>query len=160
MKYVGMAVILCGVMLFCREYVFYRRKRLCECEGFASLLLYMRTKLSCYLFTMREVGENFECEALLRVGLLSALKECGSAEEAYTNIRDRLSISREADGILMDLFKKLGTGYLDDEISLIDMAHTELLKITEAERRDTPKDLKIALTLSTSVGIGLIIAFL
>ena len=155
-----MAVILCGVMLFCREYALCRRKRLCECEGFTSLLLYMRTKLSCYLFTLREVGENFECEALCRVGLLSALKECGSAEEAYTSVRNRLNISREADGVLMDLFKKIGTGYLDDEISLIDRAYTELLKITEGERRDTPKDLKVALILCTSVGIGLIIAFL
>ena len=160
MKYIGMVVILLSAWLFCREYTNFRRLRLEECEGFLELISYMREKVSCYMFTVREIGESFKCEALSRIGFMEALKKCKNADAAYTSIKDRLSLPKAADEILTGLFQKLGCGYLDNEITIIDSAYESFLKITEKERLDTPKDLRVFRMVGTSAALGVIIILL
>ena len=156
MKYVGMTIVLISVLLISRKYSAQRTRRLEECEAFLSFISYVREKLSKYTFTMREIGEEFESDALIECGFLHALRSV-DAKTAYLSVREELKISDVADGVLCEFFENFGGGYLDDEMRRIADAEEKLKAIVEDERENAHKDIRIFGALFCAGGIGAVI---
>ena len=156
MKYCGMVIILISALMISKKYGAQRMRRLRECEGFLAFISYMREKLSKYTFTVRELAEEFESDALFSCGFLSALRST-DAKAAYLSVRGELEISDMADEVLCEFFENFGGGYLDDEMRRICEAEERLVAIVKDERENAQKDIKVFGALFSAGGIGAVI---
>lgn len=157
MKYIGFVLILLSVLIFSDSYSKHVKKRLSECEGFLEFIAHVRLQMSCYLKPPRALSEGFYSEPLSKSGFLQYVGECESIYEAYKRAETRLSLSDEERGILEKLFSSLGSGYLNDELKLLDAYGSLLDEAYESLKKEAPKSAKLISTVSVTVAIGFLI---
>ncbi len=156
MKFLGMALILFAAVVFTNEKNRTREERLLVLENIFRLAEQMKIEIGCYLRPIGEIVSSFSSPTLSRLGFISDFSALG-AYGAYLKLEKRLSLKEEEKKLLGAFFSRLGKGYAEDEIKLIESFSAELSLILKNERERLPKEKKLSATLSCAGALALII---
>ena len=156
LKLTGAFVLLMGVVVVCREYAKNRKRRLSICEEFSLLIAHLRLEIACYLKPLDEVVSAYESPVLEESGFLPMAREVGLSE-AFLSMGSSLFLSDEERGVLGRFFSSLGSGYMEDEIKLIDLCAVQFSQLLEHNRTAMPNDVKLYNTLFCAAALGIII---
>lgn len=144
----ALSVVIARVM---REY---RRRRLAICEELYALILHIKLQVGCYLRPVNELLRDYASPLLEELGVLSLARSEGLVKALEDGA---LPLTGEERRILAALFSSLGSGYMADEIRLIDSYGGEFYKLLSAHRAQMPRDIKLINTLCASGALGIVI---
>ena len=157
MKYVGILCVLAASVLISGEYSRYMNKRVLECRDFVSFISHMRIQVGCFLRPVKELGIGFSSESLAGSGFLEALSHSENISEAYSKCEPSLSLSSEEREVLCDFFSSFGDGYLDEQLKLIDSAHSRMQELYLRLSTERVKNTRLVSTVSVTAALGFII---
>ncbi len=157
MKYIAVAVFLIPALYIYREYSKKSKARLKQCLSFLSFIRYAKVQLSCYLKPIREIAENFDDRVLSEIGFIERIKNSDTPVKAFRECEELLSLGKEERDILLELFSHIGDGYMEQSLKLIDSAIGQLEGISEELKKEVPRTIKLALTLTATATAGLFI---
>lgn len=156
LKLVGICILLFASILISHELVRQRRRRLTLCEELLRFVGFLRLQIGCFLRPVPEVVADFHSDELCACGFLPPV-DGANLERAFSSSDAPRIVGAECSRIAESLFSALGTGYLEDEIKLIDAHRAQLSELVEAERVEAVRRVRLVRTLTASASIGLII---
>ena len=156
LKLVGICILLFTSMLVSRELVAARRQRLALCEELLRFVSFLRLQIGCFLRPMAEVAREFRSDSLCACGFLCE-GDFDDLGRSFSSSDAPKIVGKECTRIAESLFSSLGSGYLDDEIGLIDAHRAELAALVDAERTEAARQIRLIRTLTASASVGLII---
>lgn len=160
LKIIGIVIILCAAAVLRSVMCESRKKRLVLCEELHRFFLHIRTRISCYLEVPSRLYIGFESEALAESGFLEKLSEgedicksLDSSEVAKILTKEQLHAAKE-------VLSSVGTGYLDEQVKLLDVGNKSFFSLLEKERASLSRDIKLINTLSASLSVGIAIVLI
>ncbi len=156
MKLVGICILLFTSMLISRELVSRRRHRLALCEELLRFVSFLRLQIGCFLRPIPEVVASFRSDELSKCGFLSPGGDADLAARFSSSGLPEI-VGAECSQIMASLFSSLGSGYLEDEIKLIDVHRAQLSELVDRERAETERQVRLIRTLTGSASLGLVI---
>lgn len=157
MRYIVIFIAMLIAIAISGEYTKYMKKRVAECEAFASFIAHVKTQVGCFLRPCRELADGFSSDALEKVGFLNELRESGDIYASYVKAEPKLSLSEGEREVLDSFFSSLGGGYLDEQMKLIELCLEEVESARAKLREESPKSIKLISTLSVTGAIGFLI---
>lgn len=155
-KLIGICILLFTSMLISGELVSRRRHRLVLCEELLRFVSYIRLQIGCFLRPIPEVVGSFCSDEFNKCGFLPEVSDADLAACFLSSDVPKL-VGTECSRIMESLFSSLGTGYLEDEIKLIDVHRAQLTELVERERAETVRQVRLIRTLAGSASLGLVI---
>ena len=134
MSYFGAMAIVLSVYMIWREYSGFLSAELVWCRAFLLGISDYREKMQCYMSTPLDWAREYREKNLVSCGFLEKLTDGYSFSEAYSASRESLCMTDEADSIVSSCFERMGEGYLDTELKILDSA---IEKLTLEETRIT-----------------------
>lgn len=136
MAYFGaVAVILAAYM----TWRMYSEALFCEldlCKRLLSALTDYRDKVKCYMDTPKKWAAEYSDDKLSHCGFLPHLAGGGDFKSAYSRLKTSMTVSDGVDSALSECFGRLGEGYLDTELEILNAAigklEIEEKRMTEA----------------------------
>ena len=156
MKIFGMFFVVISAMIFAFERTSADDRRLRVLLELTKFIERLRIDIGCYLKPVSDIAAAFSSDTLSELGFLSDIREMG-ADKAYVRLEEKKILRDEEKRILSGFFSRLGEGYAEDELKLIDSALQELSALIKVEREKAPKRKKLFLTLSCAGALALII---
>lgn len=156
LKLVGICILLFTSILISRELVAARRRRLAVCEELLRFVCFLRLQIGCYLRPVSEIASQFCSDELEACGFLP-LGDGGRLDQAFSSSCVPRIVGARCAQVAHSLFSSLGSGYLEDEIKLIDAHCADLKEIIEGERIEASRQARLIRTLTASLSLGLII---
>ncbi|MBQ7343458.1 MAG: hypothetical protein IJW53_01695 [Clostridia bacterium] len=129
MSYIGALAVIFAAFLIWKEYVSYLDGELAGCRAFLSALKDYRERVRCYLISPSEWASTYNDDLLTECGFLASVLEGVDLPRAYSSARESLNLSEDVDEILKECFGRLGNGYLDTELAVLDLAISGLAEI-------------------------------
>ena len=156
MKYIGIILFMGAFFLISEEYRKRAERRLCETEDFLAFIEHIRLQMGCFLARPREYLADFAKETFKRTGFCELVESGMSLSEAFSEIFPRLSLRHEEKELLAELFSRLGDGYLEDGIKLLDEGIERLGGLCGQLRESTKKNVKLVSALSATFSVGIL----
>ena len=160
MKYIGIILFMGAVMFFSDEYRKRAWRELSEAEDFLSFISHIRLQMGCFLAEPKDFFQNFSSENFDRIDFGSLVASGMSLSEAFSAVSEQLSLREEDKDTLGELFSRLGDGYLDDGIKLLDSTYQRFEKRCESIRAETKKNSRIVAVTSASISVGVLLLIL
>lgn len=158
MRYLGVTLIFLAALGISRALCARFRRRLCEGEGFCSLLRFMRGELTRYARPVNEWCRTFSDEALEQCGFLPHLRAHGDLAAAYRAAS--LSVGEEERKILEPLFSSFGRSYREEEIAALSAAESSLAKLLASRAEETSRTERAIKTVSAAASLTLVLLLL
>ena len=152
----GCFLIISAALLAWRNYRAYLIEELDFVRAFLGALEDYRRGVGCYLAPLSRWAESYADERLSAVGFLDGLRE-GDAGAAYKAVRGRCYLPDKVDEILDCTFSRLGAGYLDGELAVLDDAIARLSSEEKRIAEELSKRKKVAGALLGAVAVGAVI---
>ncbi len=143
LRWGGAVLLMIGALLTSRAYESYLKRRIGEYRGLVSLIAHAEGEIAKFLAHGSELWRSFKDEALEKCGLLPALREGGSLFSAFQESCGNMSLSTAARQRLSELFKKLGQGYREGELSLLSSIKESLSAELDIESAEAEKNIKV-----------------
>ena len=156
LKLIGICILLFTSMLISAELVSRRRRRLRLCEELLRLVSFLRLQIGCFLRPIPEVLAAFQSDELDGCGFLSR-EGNGDLVASFLSSGVPELVGDECSRIIESLFSSVGSGYLEDELKLIDAHRAQLSELVERERSETLRQVRLIRTLTGSASLGLVI---
>ena len=155
LKLVGICILLFTSILISRELTLRCRRRLALYEELLRFVSFLRLQIGCFLRPVPEVVAIFHSDEFCTCGFFPITSD--DVEGAFSSSEAPRIVGDKCAGIMRSLFSSLGSGYLDDEVKLIDTHRTQLSVLVDKEREETVRRVRLVRTLTASISLGLII---
>ena len=152
----GCFLIISAALLAWRSYRAYLIEELDFVRAFLGALEDYRRGVGCYLEPLSRWAESYADERLSAVGFLDGLRE-GDAGAAYKAVRGRCYLPDKVDKMLDCTLSRLGAGYLDGELAVLDDAIARLSSEEKRIAEELSKRKKVAGALLGAVAVGAVI---
>lgn len=140
------------------EYKKFIEKKLALCEGFLSLLTFIKAELACRGRSVREWAKEFSDTALSDVGFTQALIEKESLDGAFRETKDKMPmLGAETVRLLEGYFSTFGKSYRAEEEGEACRVFEELNRLLAREKSDCGRSVRAVRVLSYAVALGIII---
>lgn len=156
MKFAGAFLLLVSAVFFSYEKCSKLQRRLIIIEELLRFIERVRFEICCYLKPIADIADEFSSEILSETGFLADVRKYG-AHKAYINLRPLLMLQEKENKTLDNFFSRIGTGYAEEEIKLIDRTVSQLSDFLLSEREKLPKQKKLNLTLSCAASLAVVI---
>ena len=156
LKLIGICILLFTSILISRELVAARRHRLEVCEELLRFVCFLRVQIGCFLRPTADVVVNFSSDSLAACGFPSRGGALDPCRDFASSDVPRI-VGKECSRIIESLLSSLGSGYLEDEMGLIDAHRAELSALVEGERAEAARQVRLIRTLTASATLGLVI---
>lgn len=157
MTYLGAFAIILAVFMAWRCYSLYLGDELSHTRVLLRALRSYRERMKCYLESPSEWARGYDDELLEASGFLGALKGGESLLAAYKSTKDGLYITGACDEIIEGCFERLGDGYLDTELEVMESA----IGGVECEEKRLSEDIsrrkRVAGALLGALAVGVVI---
>ena len=130
MIYFGAVAVFLAAYMTWRVYSDSLFSELDICRRLLAALTDYRDKIKCYMDTPKMWAIEYFDDVLTRCGFLSCLASGGDFSSAYSVLKDNVTLGQDVDGVWMECFGRLGEGYLDTEIEILNVA-IDKLKVEE-----------------------------
>ena len=156
LKLLGICILLFTSILISGELADRRRKSLLLCEELLRLVSYLRLQIGCFLRSPSDAVAGFNSKPLSEYDFLP-LDDGADLRRGFCESRVPGAVGGECTRIVDSLFSSLGSGYLDDEVKLLDTHRAQLCEVVEARRIDTGRQVRLIRTLTATVSLGFVI---
>ena len=156
MRFLGAFSIISAALLAWRAYRAYLIEELAFVRAFLGALEDYRRGVGCYLEPLSGWADSYLDERLSAVGFLDRLRE-GDAGAAYKAVRNRCYLQDKVDEILNYTFSRLGAGYLEGELTVLDDAIARLSREEKRIAEELSKRQKVAGALLGAFAVGAVI---
>lgn len=160
LKTVGIGVILIAAVLLRSHLVEGRKRRLSLCEELYGFLLHARTRISCYLEPPSRLHIGVESRLLYECGFLSALEAGQPLLTALDGSSLKRELTDEEYAAAREVISYIGTGYLKEQIELLDGGIDRFSALLLNEKDSLSRDVKLINTLSASLAVGIAIVLI
>ena len=157
MVYFGAILVIFGAYTVWREYALFLDKDLLWCRTFLAALTDYREKVKCYMNTPAMWADGYTDKLLCECGFLDKLVDGANFSEAYADIRKLTHLTDNADAILSSCFERLGEGYLDVEIEILESAIDKLSREEKELAESLAKRRKAVGAMIGAFAVGMII---
>jgi hypothetical protein len=159
LKVIGFLFLFSASITVCRAHHSLCREKLVLCEEMVRFIAFIRLRISCYLEPVDVAAREFSSELFDKHGLSMRIRDEGVLR-TFSELLHGIPLPREVGRLLVELSGSLGTGYVDDELRIIDGYSEQLVSIMQSEREKIPKENKLITTLVSGATLGVIILFL
>ena len=121
------------------------------------LLRYIRRRVGCYLLPITEIAASYSTPHLEASGFLERIR---CAQDPLPSLTGRYKATNGVMRIAEGVFSSLGTGYLEDEVRLLDGAVAELSSVLASDEVECKKRTRLYSVLICAVGVGSLILVL
>ena len=146
-----------ALFILAREHRRLLLARLSELRAFLDFVRHIRIEIGCYMSPPDKLCRGFSSPLLSEIGFLPKIESGDSLLDAYIFVSEKLSLHEGEREILYRLFSKLGDGYLEDTVKLIDEAENKLSPILSELEEETPKQIKLSSVLFATGGVGTVL---
>ena len=157
MLYFGAILVLLGAYMIWKEYAVFLDKDLSWCRAFLAALSDYREKVKCYMDTPAMWAEGYKDELLCGCGFLDGIVGGATFSEAYKEVRNSVLLTDNVDAILTSCFERLGEGYLDTELEILESAIYKLSKEEASLGESLAKRRKAVGAVVGAFAVGMII---
>ena len=157
LKITGCVVLILVSLYLSGGYKRFIKKRIAEYEGLVALLSHLEEKISHFLSFGEELWRDFRNEEMEKCGLLPLLRGGEPIHSAFEKCKDRLSIAKSASQKVYAELRRLGKGYLENEIQRVSEIKQALEGQLSEEISESEKNAKIADALIFGAAAALII---
>ncbi len=157
MSYIGAVAVILAFLLLWREYSRFVDKRLLWCRTFLSAISDLYDKMRCFLESPRAWAEGYSDANLSECGFLDKLSDGADILDAYLSCRDRICIPESCDKMLKECFSRLGEGYIETELSIMDSALNDIKEEEKRISKDLPSRRKAVGAVLGAVATGIVI---
>lgn len=130
MIYFGAVAVVLAAYMTWRVYSASLFGELDICRRLLAALTDYRDKIKCYMDTPKMWANEYSDEELARYGFLSCLMSGGDFLSAYSVLKESVIIGEQVDCALTECFERLGAGYLETEIEILNVV-IDKLKVEE-----------------------------
>ena len=155
LKLVGICILLFASILISRELISRRKRRLVLCEELLRFVSFLRLQIGCFLRPVSEVVALFRSDEFSACGFFPL--DSGDLGHAFSSSDAPEIVGAECARVACSLFSSLGSGYLDDEVKLIDAHRAQLSELVDKEREETVRQVRLIRTLTAAISLGVII---
>ena len=156
----GALLVAAACLLFSRGYTDYLRRRAEDYRAVLDFLELMRREISARLATPSELAVSAGEGRLAEIGFLGRVAAGASLGDAFRQCSSELSLSAVDAELLQGYFDGFGSDSTEGELERLDRAISEHSKSERAVREETPSRIKLALTLSVLLALGIVILLL
>ena len=156
MRFLGAFSIISAALLAWRSYRAYLIEELGFVRAFLGALEDYRRGVGCYLEPLSRWAESYADERLSAVGFFDGLRE-GDAGAAYKAVSSKCYLPDKVDEILDHTFSRLGAGYLEGELAVLDDAIARLSREEKRIAEELSKRQKVAGALLGAFAVGAVI---
>ncbi len=156
LRTIGIFLIGISVLIFSKERIKKRERRLLFLEEMLEFIDFMRIEIGCYLRPISKISEGFSSRALDGIGFFENIRKIG-LYPAYLECERHILPTEQEKNLLRRFFSTVGKGYIQDEIKLIGATVEDFSRMLNLERAAMPKEKKITMTLSGALSFAVII---
>lgn len=157
MIYFGAVAVIFGAYMMWREYAVFLDKELLWCRTFLRALSDYREKIKCYMDTPSSWACGYNDRYLSECGFLGRLMDGDNFSDAYRGSCGKLILTDTTEDTLNSCFERLGDGYLDTELEVIEQALEKLSREEGRISEDLLKRRKAAGAVLGAFASGIII---
>lgn len=157
MIYFGAVAVIFGAYMLWREYAVFLDKELLWCRAFVRALSDYREKIKCYMDTPSSWASGYGDRYLSECGFLGRLADGDDFLEAYRISRDGLILTDTVEEVLNSCFERLGDGYLDTELEVLELTLDKLSREEGRISEELSKRRKAAGAVLGAFAFGIII---
>lgn len=156
----GALLVAAACLLFGRGYTNYLRRRAEDYRAMLDFLELMRREISARLATPAELAASVGEGRLAEIGFLGRVAAGASLGDAFRDCSSGLSLSAADAELLQGYFDGFGSDSAEGELGRLCGVISELSERERAVREETPSRIKLALTLSVLLALGIVILLL
>lgn len=127
-------------------------RRLEILDGWIALLLYIRSRIDCFLTPQGEIFASLEYEQLVRCGGSRACTSFGALFHAAKG-----QLTAECQRLIGDLLKEIGSGYREEQVRACDYCIGALREQRVKQAQELPARVRVRIALSLSASLGAVI---
>lgn len=157
MLYLGAFAVIFAAFMLWREYSRFLIVELSTVRAFIRALEDYREHMRCFLDSPRSWAMEYRDSTLEESGFLVKLREGCRADEAYISSCGVMYPGDAADGVLRVCFERLGSGYLDTELTALDSSLDRLIKLEGGMANECKKRTQAAGALLGACASGIVI---
>ena len=157
MTYIGAVAVIFSAFMAWSAYAAFLREESESVRVFLRALEDYREKMKCYLEPPSAWAGKYTDERLSSSGFLPSVEKGESMLTAYHRARGNFYLGERADGIIEECFSKMGEGYIDTELEVIELAIAELAKEDKEGTLDLPRRQRVAGALLGACAVGIVI---
>ena len=157
MHLVGCALIILGAALCVGAYRRYTERAIAEGEDFLKLLDRLYDGIFCYLKTPSEIICSSELPSLNTLGFVGLVKDGVDPSAAFEQLKEKLCLGEEQKELLSSFFKRIGGGYLENEIRSIDYTKKRFAELMLGSKESLAKRVKTVGAVSFAAALSLCI---
>lgn len=157
MTYIGAFAVILSVFMAWRCYCSYLFDELSHTRVFLRALRSCRERMKCYLAPPSEWARDYDDELLRTSGFLGAVEDGEGLLAAYRSSKDKWCITDECDGVLDGCFSRLGEGYLDTELEVVESAIEGMEREERRLSEDISRRKRVAGALLGALAVGVVI---
>ena len=157
MAYFGAVAVILAMYMIWREYSGFLSGELGWSRCYLRALFDYREKVRCYMQTPMRWAEGYTDDMLISCGFLERLMQGEDIGTAYRLARSDMGVSDSVDALLTDCFDRLGEGYLDTELEVLDGVIDKLSREEAREAEALAKRRKAAGALLGAFASGVVI---
>ena len=157
MKYFGCIFVLVGVLIFSREYISTRKRRVDVLTEILSLVTHLHREISRCVCTPRKALCRFESPILTECGFLERVRAGESLSSAFSMTEGVLHLAPKVREYVSSLFNSVGTGSYKEECKKLSFAVGELENLIKGEREELMHISKLTPTVTAAFAIGFVL---
>lgn len=152
LKLLGSLLILLAGGTAARLSVKAETQRLAVLDGWIALLLYVRSRIDCFLMPQGEIFTSLDREQLARCGGSQA---CTSLGALFHTAKGQLAA--ESRRLIGDLLKEIGGGYREEQVRACDYCIGALREQRAKQAQELPAHVRVRVALSLSAAFSTVI---
>ena len=157
MTYIGAAAVLLAVFMAWRCYCDFLFDELSHTRAFLRALQNYRERMKCYLESPSGWASGYDDALLSSSGFLDMVSGGESFSGAYLKTRELWCVSPCVDEILDGCFSRLGEGYLETELEVIESAISDIEREEKRLAEDISRRKRVAGALLGAFAVGVVI---
>jgi hypothetical protein len=160
MIYIGAFIVIFAAFSVWRCYSSFLLEELDCTRAFLGALSDYREKMKCYLRSPVDWAKDYLQSASPIADFLGRVRDGELLITAYTDSREGYYLPKNADEVLKSCFSRLGEGYLETELEVIEGAVAELSQIEKGMADEIGKRQRASGALLGAFAVGLVILVL
>lgn len=157
MKYFGCIFVLVGVLVFSREYLSARKRRVEVLTELLSLVTHLHREISACVCTPAKALCRFESPILSECGFLERVRGGETLFSAFSSAEGLFGLQEKSREYISSLFHSVGTGSYKEECKRLEVAKGEIENLIKNEREELMHISKLTPTLTAAFAIGFVL---
>jgi len=153
----GIGILLVSAIYYSYGLIRHAGVRLSQLEDADALILFIRNHIESFMTPLAEILMSFKGYSVHFEEFIRAAREQGMCEAMECG---KLEIGPDAERILGEFSRKIGSGFKEDELRLCNYCHSSIAEILKKERDDLNKKMKMYKTLPIMTAMSAVLILL